>query len=280
MFFADTKYLGGGYCPCSQEKITKCVQMKIKTGALTTCGDAFSFEMRVVSEIVQYEKPKTMVFPRWKNKDKRSYDHLKYVRRAIQKQSPNIAFTVEATCFRDDRNEKGFGHASVENGYIILVNVPKSHSQMIYADFAKFGIPFKNKLLSNYTPLIKQIVQFDSNHIINRKPATYYFDEGVLNPSLMNGYANYFFVSPSGMEDTYNDYSTGIPVLFRNFGMSVLGNIYECYGFALALVEIYCPIWAEYGELIITYELNERYNEEGILVRFGVRKHKPSLKAW
>lgn len=280
MFFADNRNYGSGFCPYSQEKITECITRKIHTGALTTGGDAFYFEICVVSEIITYEKSSLKLIPRWQRKKKSSYNHLHFVKNAIKKISPDISYEVSETCFSDEREKKDGGFANVENGYIVFVSVPHSYSKMVYDNFAKIGKPFQNKLLSSHTQLLKKIVQFDSNRIIKRKPEAYLFDKGIVIPSLMGGYANYFFVSPNGMEDTYNDCASSIPIDFRSFGMTPLRNIYECYGFAMALVEIYRPIWEQHGELIIIYETNELYGEEGILVRFGVRKDKPKLQVW
>lgn len=152
-----------------------------------------------------------------------------------------------------------FGSARDKKGYIIVVTVPERISAQCYAEvYANEGLPFRDYLLKNHRSLLLEICR------------DYRFDQR---------YGSEFYISRSGMAEAVN-YNGDWYVHFKDYGMENLSSPAQCYGFALAVLEILkTDIFKDYPLKNISFS-HHNSTVESIGVRFTKVRETPTLNKW
>ena len=248
---------------------------EIQKGALSNFGKAFSFELRLVTQECSF-KSEPRVFGKgnkWVRIGTDSYNNLVQFQKAFQQYKKHLSLSLEYGCLVDERTSSG-PIAKSQHGYVAVINVPEEYSQEIYKTYAQAAMPFRDRLLAQHKQLLIQM----TNSLIDAEP-------GTPNGEWILGCV---FVSPDSIYNQHHDrddvFRRHIKT-FADFGMSPLVSVQQCYGVALALMEIYQTGWAQFGvpklEISVDHGENHSYiNDEFIAIKlqYSVKREKPEVQ--
>lgn len=243
----------------------------IKERIPAAAGKAFTFTLDVTTKWITFWWSDRDFFPRWKVNNRRTENpSLK-----THKLKPYVTYERQDVCFKDERTKRPTGSfisADYKSGYRLTVHVSEYFSRSIYTALYSNAFAFRDKLLNSHRELLYEIGKYGSFSLIE----TYRLTSTKLS----------FFVDFTGVwksepcsygKDQYED---NIGNRFFTYDMANLSSIGECYGMALALVEVYMPEWIKHG-----YKLNVEFYEARkakncIGVSYWVTPEEPVLKAW
>ena len=254
----------------TKEDYEKELRQRIQNGLLTYGGKPFAFTIEVVTEVIGYERHSYDLLPKmWKRKGGSRNSNKENFQKAIRMLPSSITAEYQYKCFCDKRQTETGSSTVVQNGYIITVRVSEVYSSEHYKKYATKGLPFRDKLLSNHKELIRKISGFDgSYHFIDK--------ELVFGSEAFKSSAARFYVTPTGVGTSSVLDVDAHGNLFADYGMCNLNDISECYGFALAIIEIYRPVWEQYGVLDTQIEVIGN----SIFVQAKAIRSKPILNSW
>lgn len=217
----------------------------IHSGALTALGKEFSFEVNISIHHANRSN-KTKLFETTRQRIKRFESNengednkvLQVFRHSLEINSSLITHTISLNGIKEHTLVRDL-ITHFESQYTAVVTVPESCSRKIYQEYMAIAIPFKEKLLCEHIELLKKI--YPTIPSINAIS-----DINVITPNIKKA----FKVDKKEVTDYCQYLGEGVcnGNAFTSIGMRPLNNIYECYGFALALLEVYRPFWQKYNK--------------------------------
>ena len=177
---------------------------------------------------------------------------IKVFEKILSSYGDAITYTSQKEIVKDERQLLKRGqvkHAQLIIRRIYRIGISQRYAEQIYNDvFGAGENAFKNKLLHEHTHILEEIVNryklgeaHKSNLVYREYSALQTFD-----------------VELSGIErtfTTYGDESFTSSIGYHEFGMKNLSNITQCYGMALAIVDVLKrTIWVDKTvDIKITY---------------------------
>lgn len=235
------------------------IQKEIQTGILTNQGKSFTFTYNVTTVVRYYQRSK--LFPKlYRQKDTIRYRNI-FTLKLVLGKLPSSITTEYKKCLFNELGEGPWinGYTSVSKGYRVTFHVPEEYASEQYKKYAKTALPFRDKLLSTHKDLLNTIL-FSKFH-----------DE--LYHSFLN---RCFYVTPTGVGDYSKLGVDTISIYFSGYGMRNLKDISECYGFALAAIEILRSKWEQHG----TYKTEISIEGQSIRVENSFVEKEPTLHSW
>ena len=238
---------------------------RIENGILTNGGRCFSFTLEITTYVRSFERHETVFFPKmWKQKSVDHTGNLSAFKKALRMLPSSITAEYQYKDFGDSRPTSKTSWASIAEGYIVTVNVSEAYASEWYKKHVAAGLPFRDKLLSEHKELVKKIAGYNDSCQYVKKELKY------------EGSIARFYVTPTGVGESYSLDVESHGNYFAHYGMRNLNDMSECYGFALAIIEIYRPVWEQYGAL----DIKMKHGGESICVEVEAIRGKPTFKPW
>lgn len=253
---------------------------KMHNAVLNNGGKSFSFEWSVVTKIIAFQQNDK---GRWKEHHRKSVDGDAWTAERIIDELGLAGMYVKSyECIRDDRpngwSHQKHGIADVCWGYKYTFSVSSVYANKLYKENYGDGKGFYNYLIHNNLELLKSLIGND-----------------FLSPGVACDPIDAFFVTKSSVSYQYHPYIENYPRVatrtFAQIGKTDFKDMHECYGMALAIVNILRETRWNNCALSITYErffVEESGNKsDGIRVNFSAPKLDSSksvsdiqLKEW
>lgn len=189
----------------------------IYSKALEHAGNAFQYECMFDYSVEYYP----VLLKGWRRKLTSSSDDIrtrKCMDKYIAALPKGVAVSSQREIVDDGRtvSSRDRGIAFVKEREILTIRVPKQVAWDLYFNrYAKIGYPFRDYLLSNCIDKLRQIIA--------RLPAN------VLQ---------HFYISVSGISNDNTAECRSFAMPFSFVEMGELDNVSQCYGLALALIEV------------------------------------------
>ena len=217
---------------------------EIQKGALSHQGEGFSFECDLITEqqYVQWnchqkhsrwrfalkQKPNDGSDFEWKwdiVRTRSFYDDKKFDR-ALQVFGNSISYTKQKISLDEELKKlenstsKASGYNSVRCGYTYLFTVTDDYSRFILNEnYGQGSTEFRDRLLKKHRLLLEEIIC--AHGLLNKRDVR-------------------FAIHKNGFEIPDPSDSSGCWSYFCQYNMKNLNNIHECYGMALACIQILC----------------------------------------
>ena len=250
------------------------LRTRIEDGILTNGGKSFSFTLEITTYLKSFERRETDFFPKmWKLKSVDHTDNLSKFKKALRMLPSSITAEYQYIDYGDSRptSTPRDGYASIAKGYIVTVTVSEAYASEWYKKHLAAGLPFRDKLLSEHKELVKKMAGFNTGYNFSWHNPHFSFSPNSCESSVQR-----FYVTTIGIGDSWALDVDAHGYYFANYGMRHLNDMSECYGFALAIIEIYRPVWEQYG----TLDIKMKHQGEAIGVEAKVIREKPTLKQW
>lgn len=226
----------------------------IYDGALNNKGKAFTIVRDYRTEETAYERVKGGFFSKsdyWKKSKYGNYTFYPDIDSHCKSIPKECSYFRESVVISDSRNSSMSNKAIKVTGYRLTINVPEYYSSEIYeTKYANIGVPFKEKLLAQHHLLMERLTIYDDrrylmHHIeesMKAEMARIYATESTIFVCV-NGISRH---SPNDSE--FVDYGRiDLGIMFSDYAMPDLDGIAQCYGMALAIIEILKPKWEKCG---------------------------------